>query len=364
MIKNVGILSAVLSVSLLASCGQQVDGVDIVSPDISPAVVEDATQIFQSTGIELEDLLDVSLINPEDEDDVELFSKSDKIIENGVVFHEMYDDINGGLWGYSVAGNPDAGDELGIIAVPAVHAGLPVIEVEQYGFYGFDMNGIILPEGLIHIADSAFAECSNLDYVEIPRSIEFIGFNSFINVRDDALFVIDLNPAYLNIESSGIPETASFQWGDMFAIRNKEKEAEIVDSCILTLNEDGSEYSVFGDGRGVNSLGTVYVPAEHEGIPVNEVSFGAFDGYHASKIFIEDGVQVIGGGVFSDCSLLEYVEIPFSVTDIGVGAFSGCPSELTISIDNYQDAVDLSLVDVPDGATVEWLRTEGNCYCG
>ena len=59
-----------------------------------------------------------------------------------------------------------------------------VEKINEYAFCGVDFNGVkylekvIISEGVTHIGESAFS-CSNIRYVELPKSLEIIGSRAF-----------------------------------------------------------------------------------------------------------------------------------------------------------------------------------------
>ena len=51
------------------------------------------------------------------------------------------------------------------------------------------------------------------------------------------------------------------------------------------------------------------------------------------KISIQDGVKIISDSAFANCSNLESVRIPKSVSKIGLGAFRGCGKMQSVYIE-------------------------------
>lgn len=77
----------------------------------------------------------------------------------------------------------------------------------------------------------------------------------------------------------------------------------------------------------VNELaGTVYIPSYIAGLPVLEISEGAFQSRPIKTLAIDGNNLVIGKNAFKNCPI-EVLTIYGGVTDIGQGAFSGCPIE-------------------------------------
>ncbi len=105
-----------------------------------------------------------------------------------------------------------------------------------------------------------------------------------------------------------------------------------------TLSEDGTYYivsGVSGDKQGLTDYKIPETYCEEEGgepLPVKKIGEGAFMNCSAlNSIEIPESVTVIERNAFSFCGLME-VTIPESVTSIGYGAFGACSylTEITI----------------------------------
>ena len=66
------------------------------------------------------------------------------------------------------------------------------------------------------------------------------------------------------------------------------------------------------------------IPSEINGIPVLGIADGAFlDWWGLNSVVIEEGIQTIGKEAFKYCELMELINIPSTVTEIGYKAFYG-----------------------------------------
>lgn len=129
-----------------------------------------------------------------------------------------------------------------------------VEELEPSAFYGCtNLTSITLPEGLKSIGDNAFFECKNLIRVKLPAGVSFVG-------------------------------KAAFQ--------------------------------------GCHNLASVDLPKHITNI--NERTFYLCPAL--TSITIPEGVVSIGSFAFSKCSALETIELPQSLEKIAFHAFSYCPS--------------------------------------
>ncbi|MDE7158671.1 MAG: leucine-rich repeat domain-containing protein, partial [Clostridiales bacterium] len=95
-----------------------------------------------------------------------------------------------------------------------------------------------------------------------------------------------------------------------------------------TLNEEETSYIV--SGPSYSSMKELYIPGNHEGLPVLEIADNAFKGYTALTQVVFGGhtigtasrIEKIGAGAFANSSSLEYFGIPRTVKEIGAQAFA------------------------------------------
>ena len=92
----------------------------------------------------------------------------------------------------------------------------------------------------------------------------------------------------------------------------------------------------------------VTIPARIDGMPVTNISEGAFEYCNFESVTIEEGITKIPKDCFSSCNYLKSITIPDSVTSIGDSAFFYCTS--------------LTEVTIPDSVTSIGYNAFWGCY--
>ena len=114
----------------------------------------------------------------------------------------------------------------------------------------------------------------------------------------------------------------------------------------------GGETGEVEVGRNRDASGAITIPATitdgKNTYTVTSIGDYAFDSCHITSVDIPDSVTSIGIGAFSMCSGLTSVDIPDGVTSIGDFAFCYCTG--------------LTSVDIPDGVTSIGYRAFSNCH--
>lgn len=194
------------------------------------------------------------------------------------------------LNGYEVEWRLKEKCTLSSITIPSMHNGKKVVAISNY----------------------AFSNCINLEYIEIPSSVEEIGSFAFENCSQlNKLFipnnVKEMGYAMLdgceNVKEMSIP-LLDFRFGNLF----------------IGVPESLEKVTIRG--------GTTLVD-------------GAFENCDSIKeIILPNTISTIGEKAFAECSSLEIIEIPESVISIGRHAFYKCASLEEIIIPNGVENID------------------------
>lgn len=207
-----------------------------------------------------------------------------------------------------------------------------------------NLNKVSLPEGLKKIGVKAFADDYNLHMVNLPESVDSIGWGAFIMVATEEPIYNSHIFAYLPSGYSGIyhvpngiktiAPAAFFMGTDLTEIILPSSLREIGDFAFAT--------NILFEAKSRNYK-RVYGGCER-----------------LSKIFIPDGVTIIGERAFDSCEKLQEIHLPQNLTSIGMNAFKNCKSLVRVTIpDNvtetgkqmFQGCTNLRSVTLPQGLT-------------
>ena len=151
-----------------------------------------------------------------------------------------------------------------------------------------ELTTVSLPHSILIIEDSAFEGCSSLTQATLGNSVVSIGSNAF---------------ADCNLSSMHFPETLS----------------EMGVNCF-----DYNEIAYFVGGPTLEDGISLVLGKTLKGVALGGLKEGAYT--------IPEGINTIGGSVFSGCSSLKEISLHKDITIIEENAFEGCSSLAKVDI--------------------------------
>ena len=227
------------------------------------------------------------------------------------------------------------------------------------------LKEVILTEGTT-ILDSAFYNCSGLQYVSLPNSILSIGSSSFFGCSSLTELII--------------PNSVNKIGNSAFSGCSSLINITIPNGVECIEHSTFSNCSSLKDvtlGNGLTSIGdsafsncsslTEIIISDY----ITTIGDSAFSGCSNLKnVTLSNGLTSIGVSVFSNCSSLTEIVIPDHVTTIGDSAFSGCSNLKNVTLSNgltsigdsaFSNCSSLTEIIIPDHITTIGDSAFSNC---
>ena len=207
-----------------------------------------------------------------------------KVIDSGScgknVNYELYDDYTLRIFGNG--------------AMDDFYHGLEGVSTSPWGKDIYEkIKSVVIEDGVTHIGDDSFCECSSLTEVTIPNSVESIGLEAFDRCS--------------SLTKITIPNSVKTMGRHAFRL------------C--------------------RALTKINIP--------NSVTFIGYDAFDRcsslAEVTLSNNMETLTSGIFYGCSSLSHIKIPSSVTSIEYEAFKNCSSFTEINIPN-------SVTSIEDGA--------------
>jgi hypothetical protein len=227
------------------------------------------------------------------------------------------------------------------IVIPDSYNGQPVVGIGKHAFGAYSkVRNVIVPDSVRIIESQAFNYCDNLDSVVFSKNSGLLTVSDYAFFNCKTITVVNL-PA--SVEEIGYRAFSTCP-----SINNLIVDFGNLNYC----SKNGAIYSK--DMKKLVALAPAsYISSDI--VPGGETSM--------SEIIIPDGVEIIGAGALADCYLLESIHIPDSITTIEKGAFMGCTnlksviwgensSLVSIGEGAFRDCPLLEAIFIPKGVSV------------
>ena len=209
-----------------------------------------------------------------------------------------------------------------------------VVTIGRYAFYGCSgITSISIGNSVTSIGNYSFANCSSLSSINIPNSVTSIGEHAFencsslntISLSNNVIFVGENafnNTPWFNNKPNGLIYVGKVAYKYKGYMYMPSNTSIVIEEGTCTIAS-----SAFSQCSGLTSIT----------IPNTVTNIGAYafeDCKNLTSITIPNNLTKIEVGTFKGCSSLTSITIPNSVTSIGGYAFRGCSSLTSVTIPN------------------------------
>lgn len=231
------------------------------------------------------------------------------------------------------------------------------------------LTSIVIPNTIKKINYDAFSYCTGLASIEIPNSVTSIGNWAFSNCT--GLASVEISNSVTSIGSDAFKGCTSLTQVKLPASVEEIGDNAFSNCSGLSSIEIPNSVTSIGAGafNGCTGLTSLYFNAENCQYCGN-VSFPVFPS-NLNQLVIGDNVKTIPDYAFMNISGIRSVEIPNSVTSIGLGVFYGCTKLTTLNFNarncdtcgsSSSPAFPRSVSNIVIGEGVEVIPE--NAFCG
>lgn len=256
------------------------------------------------------------------------------------------------------------------ITIKGTHNGKPV-SIGNRAFEGmYNLESVILEDGVTSIGEYAFEDCENLTSITIPNSVTKIGDSAFYNCTSltsitipDGITTINTRMFYgcKSLESITIPSSVNFIEEDVFSGCSSLTKVNITDIaawCKIRFYRWDSNPLDYAKNLYLNGNLLTNLTIPNSVTTISEYAF--YSCKSIKSVTIPNSVTSIGGSAFKKSSSLTKIMIPDSVTSLGSSAFDNCSSLTEVSIGSgltsisayaFQDCISLKNITIPYNIT-------------
>ena len=228
------------------------------------------------------------------------------------------------------------------------NGGISILDRANLYIGGYPLgHELIIPEGVTKIPTAIFANCSYIERIVLPSTLEVLeagAFEGCTNIREIYnCSSLTLDPFEFSLYVETAPNIYTPTFGESiyaesngFIFRNNSLIGYKGDETELTLpaSNNGSRYAVADTAFcGWSHLTRVTIPA-------NAVtSLGGFQNCTSlEELCVPEGVMIIGSGAFNGCTALKTVTLPDTLLSINT-SFQNCTSLESLTIPRSVDWV-------------------------
>lgn len=274
--------------------------------------------------------------------------------------------------------------------IKTVVIGEGITHIGNKAFYDCtSLQSVSMPSTLKTIGNAAFMNCYALPTLIMPNSVTYAGWEAFSNCT--SLVNLHISTSLEEIPSCGflgctslrsvvIPDSVTSLAGSTFSNCSSLSSVTFPDTLLRFDMHDFTDCtslrsvtlpdSVIEMGdcifQGCTALTQVNIPNQLTYLP----SCAFLDCTSLEEVVIPDSVTKIGQIVFSGCTALRSMTVPDSVTDIGWGMFRKCSSLSQVTLPEnittigrlfFENCSSLTSITIPESITVISEKSFSNC---
>ncbi len=228
------------------------------------------------------------------------------------------------------------GDETDVI-IPETFNNLPVKEIAMEAFAGCsEIQTVVVPKSIETIGSRAFRNCIKLQSIQLPSGVTEIGEYSF--EKCSSLTSIKIPSSLKIIGKFAFSEcrqlkSVTFEKGSQLKVLSYAT-FWTCSSLETVVFEENSQLTDIGPSAFYNcqKLSAVTFPTDSKLVGISEQAF--YNCLGLQNIKFPSGINTIGASAFGCCKSLQSIEITSSVAFIGASAFKDCDKLTEIHVSN------------------------------
>jgi hypothetical protein len=218
----------------------------------------------------------------------------------------------------------------GCSGLTSVSIPISVTNIDSYAFSGCSaLTTLTIPNSVTNIGSYAFQNCSTINWIAIGNGVTSISSDAF---KGCTSLKKVFNNSKLTITKGSTANGYVGYYADLVA-----NNTESVDGYIFA--SDGNEYVLYAY-IGTDTALVLPEKYKEQNYKIGDYAFKGCSG--VTSVEIPNSVTGIGIAAFSDCSNLSSVTIPNSVISIGNKAFDNCSALVELHIEDGDSALSLA----------------------
>ena len=204
--------------------------------------------------------------------------------------------------------------------------GISVEQIGNYAFYNTALTRVTTPYTLRFVGDYAFAESELIERVTLCSGFLSIGDGAFMN--DAALTTINFPSTMTDIGAYAFYGCSSLASVTIPELVERIEDYTFAYCTNLSQANVNGTITYIGDSAFYRDALTAFTFTEG----LTEIGRDAFAYNALTAIELPDTLETLGEQAFNECSVLQTVSMPDSVTYVGAYAFSANAADLTITV--------------------------------